>query len=281
MRSWRSKANRVLRRIAQHVPAESKSRKTLARLWDFLLQRTGGSVELEINDQLWILQNEFRRFPQSYEPEVFRLWESLLNRGDCVWDIGSNIGLFAMSAARVVGESGLVCAWEPSPITFGILSRHIVLNRVADRCVIYQEAIADCNTEMSFSVESDHTTSRLQGSNAGKAVTVPVRTLDYWVENAQRLPSVVKIDIEGAEVLAFQAATRFLRDVRPICILALHPQFTDAYGASIDVIEKALSSNRYHVLDMVGNPASVDEYAEYILVPHEKRIHTDSVFAKK
>jgi hypothetical protein len=49
----------------------------------------------------------------SHELDVESLIADLVYPGDCVLDIGANIGWSALQAARAVGPSGLVIALEP------------------------------------------------------------------------------------------------------------------------------------------------------------------------
>ena len=42
-----------------------------------------------------------------------------------VWDIGANVGLYTLAAARAVGRRGLVVAFEPVPENLAYLRRHI------------------------------------------------------------------------------------------------------------------------------------------------------------
>lgn len=51
----------------------------------------------------------------TYEREVLRLLPDLLHEGDVCVDVGANIGIFSARVARLVGETGVVVAVEPSP----------------------------------------------------------------------------------------------------------------------------------------------------------------------
>src|SRR5438270_2202813 len=57
------------------------------------------------------------------DPILFRNTIELVRRGDVVWDIGANVGLFAFAAAARAGRDGQVIAFEPDAWLVQILRR--------------------------------------------------------------------------------------------------------------------------------------------------------------
>jgi FkbM family methyltransferase len=62
------------------------------------------------------------------EPETIWWIDTVVQPGDCVWDIGANVGLYALYAALRVGPAGRVVAFEPAADNFAALSRNVALN---------------------------------------------------------------------------------------------------------------------------------------------------------
>lgn len=268
--SWRSTTTTFLKQIARRLPADSFFRRSVSRLWTRVLAATGDSIEVEVNGRTWNLRNRFRMMPPTYEPEAFVLWEKLLRPGAHVWDIGANIGLYSLVAGKCIGETGSILSWEPTPETFGMLSDHIRWNGYSQRCRLIQEAIGNVNSELEFSIEPDSTTNRLSNSSDRKQlVKVPVRTLDYWLDEVVNPPAVVKMDIEGAEVLAFQSSDGLLGKYRPRIVVAVHPQFAPEYGASVTIITEAIRRHSYRCFDTQGKETIPESYSEYLLLPEE------------
>jgi FkbM family methyltransferase len=74
------------------------------------------------------------------EPETLA-WIDSLPVGDTLWDIGANIGVFTLYAAKIRGLR--VVAFEPSASSYAVLVKNIELNELADRVDAYCVALSD------------------------------------------------------------------------------------------------------------------------------------------
>jgi FkbM family methyltransferase len=149
-------------------------------------------------------------FDGSYEAHVLRLLERLLPSGGYLVDVGANIGLHSLVGARRVGPAGRVDAIEPEPFSRGRLESHVKLNGLQN-VTAFAYALSDARgtavlhlspTEnlAKSSLRAANVTMGL-GSPSPGTVTVETRTLDEHISNARRMPDVLKIDVEGAELL--------------------------------------------------------------------------------
>jgi FkbM family methyltransferase len=137
--------------------------------------------------------------------------------GQVVYDIGANVGLHTLLYSRLVGQHGRVFAFEPSPDTAALLAEHVRINAKRNVTIV-QKAVAGRTGKMHFSLKGDSRTRRL---DADGDATVSTVTLDQIVQDLPP-PNCVKMDIEGAEVDALQAAGDCFRLHKPILLLATH-----------------------------------------------------------
>lgn len=121
-------------------------------------------------------------------------------------DIGANIGLYSLVAARQPGCQG-VLAFEPVPDTFRYLAANVALNR-ADKVQPFCGAVvADQATRfVSMAFDPAHSGLARMGTGAGpKAPAFSAAHLDDLLAQWPNLPILAKIDVEGAEAAVVEA----------------------------------------------------------------------------
>lgn len=150
-----------------------------------------------------------------YEPAVSEYIAAHLPAGGVFWDLGAHAGYHTLKAAGVVGRQGQVIAVEPDPTICAICREQLALNGVSNTVVI-QAAVSDTGGEVTLLRDSeDSRTSSIDAvAGEGDPLVVPATTLDELAER-HPAPDFVKMDVEGAEVLAlpggeklFSGATR-------------------------------------------------------------------------
>lgn len=165
------------------------------------------------------------------KPDWAKASASLLNAAakyaagaKCVWDIGSNCGVFAIAAAHVAGPNAEILAIEPDPFLATLLQKsardqqnsdrtiHVLCSAVSDREGLARFLIANRGRSSNALEQSG---GRCQSGGTRYVQHVPTITLDALLSHFPR-PDMIKIDVEGAETLVLQGATELLRKARPV-----------------------------------------------------------------
>ncbi len=181
------------------------------------------------------------------EPEVQEAFGELVRSGDVVFDLGAASGFYTVIAARAVGPAGHVVAFEPFPENAERVSHNVALNAFANVTQV-QAAVADVPGRAAFSLGADQNRGSLasvqDGGGDGRTIDVEVITLDDCVrERGLPAPTVLKIDIEGAEVAALRGARTVLAAHRPRLLIEVHgtgrelSELLDQSGYDAQVIE--------------------------------------------
>ena len=167
----------------------------------------------------WIVGSAIHRcWLGFYEYEKQKLISREVRLGSIFWDVGANVGFYSLLASKLVG-SGKVFAFEPAPKNLSYLSKHLALNRVTNVEVLAM-AVSDKNGSSSFEIEE---TGFMGHLSSGGGITVSTATLDSLVDEGKILPpDYVKMDIEGAELLALRGASRTFQRFQPVLFLATH-----------------------------------------------------------
>ncbi len=162
-----------------------------------------------------------------YEPNEFCLLSRILKPGMTFVDVGANMGLYTLYAARRVGDTGRVLAIEPSRREVAILKSNVEINQLKN-VTILQLAVSDQVGEVELLVagtrNSGHNTLGAFGYNTplDHRENVEAQRLDQIVqaEGLQRI-HVIKMDIEGAELAALRGAVDTLDRDHPLLLLEL------------------------------------------------------------
>ena len=181
------------------------------------------------------------------EPETLQ-WIDEMKEDSCFWDVGANIGLYTIYAAKT--KKIKVYAFEPSVFNLELLSRNINLNKVEDKIRIVTMAISDKN---GFSMLS-HTTKEWGGAlsvfgeefgSDGNRVKTKFKYLALGMKADDFLklegfiqPDYIKIDVDGIEHLILSKACEILLNVKSV-LVEINEDFTEQLVKSDKILKKA------------------------------------------
>jgi FkbM family methyltransferase len=227
-RSLAEQASTYLRRHKQVLTAEKRLTRPLRRAPLPIVSGPGRGLRVRFGD------SALTRAISRVEPQVEDALLSLLGPGDVFYDVGANIGWYSLLAARAVGPTGRVVAFEPTAANTALLEANITGNRLANATTI-AAAVTDENGWATFlyggSLEGRLSKDDCEAQAQRRALRkrpkrssiVPVLALDSWIAaTGMAPPSVLKIDVEGAEAGVLRGMAETLRSARPALVIELH-----------------------------------------------------------
>lgn len=146
-----------------------------------------------------------------FEPGSEAVFASLIKPDMTVVDIGANLGIYTLIAARAGCD---VYAFEPTPSIFRLLDENIHMNgmRESGRIRLFNKAVMDTAGTVSFSIcegVSGQNNNVFADGEVQKVISVPAISLDDALADVERI-DVIKIDVEGAEPYVFQGMRSIL-----------------------------------------------------------------------
>ena len=171
-----------------------------------------------------------RYYPQGYESDKQQFIENYAS--GIVLDLGAHIGLYTVLLSRVADE---VIAFEPTEFTRKILEQTIALNRCKN-VTIRSEGISDNSTTAIFYDTGD----RVSNANSLIPLGSPIEIQTITIDDLNKKVDFMKIDIEGAELLALQGASRTLSTLKYMTI-EIHPRLLMQVGQEVSEIVDLLS----------------------------------------
>jgi FkbM family methyltransferase len=179
-----------------------------------------------------------------------------VSHGSAVMDVGANVGFFCRRFANWVGDGGVVIALEPEDYNFNTLVRALrkdgVLHRVRTLKAVAAAASGTTFLEINPLHPADH---KLSLNETG--LPVDSVTLDELVADDNSLrPSLIKIDVQGAEMLVLKGAANILRRYGPALFVELQEEGLKRFGTSASEILGHLASQGYlaYWLERSGPP---------------------------
>jgi FkbM family methyltransferase len=156
------------------------------------------------------------------EPETVAWLERTVRSGDVLFDVGANVGAYGLLAHVLSGRTCDVYAFEPSALTYAVLVENIWLNRCADRVHAMPIALADVSTidHLQLSAVDAGASLHTLGADGGAAdagashAVVCLRMDDLVNGFGVPQPTMLKIDVDGAEERVLAGAAAVLADER-------------------------------------------------------------------
>lgn len=133
-----------------------------------------------------------------YEEKFSSVLLDTIRQGDCVWDVGANIGLYTKMFAERVGPSGVVIAIEPFDKSFCQLSA-AVRGYPQVRCVKAALGAEERSLRVELVSPTSTANSLVRAAKSNNGEEVSIRTGKGLLLEGLTPPAILKIDVEGFE----------------------------------------------------------------------------------
>ena len=190
--------------------------------------------------KLVFLNSPFKKYRRSFEYKVFEKISQVLQNGDIAIDIGANVGILSLFMNNLVGKEGHIYSIEASSKNVEMFTHNIDLNKI-ENITIINKAVSDKPGTLFLAPPTESyndallVISDLPSKNAETVDAIPFDTIaeQFGINSAK----LIKIDIEGAEILFFKGAQQFLLKHKPFLIFESLEAYTQRLGYSVtDVI---------------------------------------------
>ncbi len=169
----------------------------------------GSPIYVSPDSQLKYLKGSFDR-------DLISLADKYSSKDAVIWDIGANCGVFSFAPTA----AKQIVTVEADPFLVSVLQRTALLSALP--ITLVPAAVYSKTGMAEFAIAkrgraSNHLVVAGGNSQTGGErcrLSVPTITLDQLLDHFGP-PTLVKIDVEGAEVGVFDGSERLLRDARP------------------------------------------------------------------
>ncbi len=198
--------------------------KTVDDKWEELFENNGSIAEIKLEGDIKfnlykdsiLCKLIFDGFEESEQLFITRF----LKPGDIFLDIGANIGLHSVFAAKILQDNGHVYAFEPSKKTFERLQKSIAINNFADSISAFNAGISDKKEKLMLNESADghdawNSFAALNHVNLSNKYEVQTYRIDEFITENNIFSnkiSLIKIDVEGWELMVLKGFGNMLID---------------------------------------------------------------------
>ncbi len=198
-------------------------------------------------------------FAEGYEPQTTALINSIMPAKGVFYDIGSNWGWFSLSLAALPTFQGKIHAFEPFGPSFADLSSMVDQAGLGTTIQCHQTALADTcgNAAMVVPDFISSGLATLKEDGNAKGTATKVATLDSL---ALEPPSVMKVDVEGAEAKVFHGGAGLIAQHKPMIIFENYRPFNELDGVLEPMVYLASLGYVFYRLAWVRKTKNISFY---------------------
>ncbi|NWF51030.1 MAG: FkbM family methyltransferase [Ignavibacteriaceae bacterium] len=191
----------------------------------------------------------FRTAEYGNEQKFLEIFSFFLTEEDIVWDIGASIGINSVLSAF---HCKYVVSFEPDPKIFKRLNENLELNGLSAKAKTYQAALGASKGKISLftsGLNGNSPTIRNDSSHQNH-IEVEQLTVDSVIEQGIPSPTILKLDVEGAEYSVLKGGSKlFLSEKKPrILFIEIHPQYLIQLGHNSDQVLQILKDFGYTII---------------------------------
>lgn len=166
----------------------------------------------------------------SHEPLATKAYSELLSTGDVVLDVGINLGYYMSVASRSISPGGVIFGFEPDPhlyscavenaqmVEAAVTVLNVAVSESVGTATFYQSEVPNCGSLFPSTWKMT------------EAIQVETISLDHFCRSYGITPNAIRMDIEGAELLALKGATNLLRQFKPKLFIEVHYNVLRSHG---------------------------------------------------
>jgi FkbM family methyltransferase len=156
-----------------------------------------------------------------WEMPVQLCMKDFTKKGDCIFDVGANIGALSIAFSRMVGNNGTVHAFEPNPFVISKIERDLKANNVENVKIINKGLWSTSIGKLPFYCDNtpySSASSFLKKTETSEMVLVDVVSIDDYCEQNGVFPQSIKIDAELSESEIMRGSENVIKNHNPILI---------------------------------------------------------------
>jgi len=216
------------------------------------------------------------------EPECTRLIKEIVKPKMTIYDIGANMGYFAIMESKLVGQDGLIYAIEPQKNSYGMLKANIDLNNCTN---IHTDMLTIGNKIGTTKLYKDSHLNRcsvlIESDNYQK---IEMTTFDAYAKYREK-PDIIRMDVEGYEYYIVDGMKNlFDSNQKCIIFLEVHPLIIKNSNLDINNMYKKFFDANFKPIHIIKKhgwlreeylPSNINSFSEFKKFIIENQLDAD------
>ncbi len=200
-----------------------------------------GWIKLPYSDDGDVQELYYHAHQQEYYQNDMAVLRQYVHAGDCVIDVGANMGFVTAMLASLVGKDGKIYSFEPSAITYQKLLKTIAANDLSMVEAVNSGLGEADSTHELYRVSGSSGNDTMVESGTGKVSTgqVNITSLDSYLAKNTRPITFLKIDTEGFELQVLRGSMETLKKHRPVIYIELCADYLDSSLESVKLLQSS------------------------------------------
>jgi len=218
---------------------------------------------------------------EEFETETVK---KIIKKGDIVLDVGANIGYYTLIFAKLVGKDGIVFAFEPEPTNFDLLKKNVTINGYKN-VILIRKALSDRTGKTKLFLSEVHLGDHriIDPKETRNSIEIDTITGEDYFRDLNKKINFIKMDIQGAEILALRGMSSLLQKMNEIKIMIEFAPIWLKYGNDPLELLSLLNEYDFKVSDIDVSRKKIIPIDSQELIkkyPPERKKHTNLLCSK-
>lgn len=191
-----------------------------------------------------------------YELDIQKFMIEAVKPGDSFIDVGANLGMITLMAARCVTPTGTVHSFEPNPLVFKRLQANVSNNEL-QQVTLHNCGLAERQSELTLTVVNEElgmgTFTKIPQQDES-LISNQYQLTVYRGDDIlpEELPGItfIKIDVEGFEPLVIRGLDRTIQRLHPVILTEVVPEHLERGGFSVKELCEIMQNYGYQPLNI-------------------------------
>jgi FkbM family methyltransferase len=271
--------------LIRHIDILSNDDLKIEYLQGILKKNENIKVVLGKNDPIVILDEKYKFYWDRYDPRTaisclvvqgyYEKYETKIlsyfaeTKNGSIIDIGANLGYYSVILGKLLKSSDKLIAFEANPQIIEMLNKNIDLNDLQDYVKVINCALSDISDQkLKLYIplkagSSAASLNKLHPDDSNNSIEIITQRLDDLTQIRDlESVSLIKIDVEGAELSVIKGALETIRENKPVLFIELLRKWSKIFGYHPNDVLIILQDLGYKVFEVNGELKNIERIDE-------------------